>query len=63
MATRNRWLIHGHLPGGGLSYGVKEEAQAIEKRLCESFARSRSLKPKASRKGTSERYLVGHGFR
>ncbi|MBW2267063.1 MAG: RlmE family RNA methyltransferase [Deltaproteobacteria bacterium] len=52
-------------PGGDLLVKLLEcpEAQAIEKRLCESFDRSRSLKPKASRKGTSERYLVGHGFR
>ncbi len=51
-------------PGGDLLVKLLEcpEAQAIEKRLSESFARSRSLKPKASRKGTSERYLVGHGF-
>ena len=52
-------------PGGDLLLKLLEcpEAQEVEKRLRESFDRSRSLKPKASRKGSSERFLVGHGLR
>jgi 23S rRNA (uridine2552-2'-O)-methyltransferase len=39
------------------------EAQAIEKRLRACFREARSLKPAASRAGTSERYLLARGFR
>ncbi len=52
-------------PGGDLLVKLLEgpEAQTIEKRLRAGFTRSRSLKPKASRKGTTERYVVAHGLR
>ncbi len=52
-------------PGGDLLVKLLEgpEAQAIEKRLRAGFTRSRSLKPRASRKGTTERYVVAHGLR
>ena len=51
-------------PGGDLLVKLLEcpEAQAFEKRLRARFARCRVLKPKASRKGTTERYLYGHDF-
>lgn len=39
------------------------EAQAVERRLRGLFARARTCKPRASRKGTSERYLLAFGFR
>ena len=39
------------------------EAQAIEKRLKARFETAHSLRPAASRKGTSERYLLGLGLR
>ncbi len=52
-------------PGGDLLVKLLEgpEARTIEKRLRAGFTRSRSLKPKASRKGTTERYVVAHGLR
>ena len=52
-------------PGGDLVLKLLEgpEAQQIEKRLRARFAKARSLKPKASRKGTTERYLLAQGLR
>ena len=52
-------------PGGDLLVKLLEgpEAHTIEKRLRAGFTRSRSLKPKASRKGSTERYVVAHGLR
>jgi len=52
-------------PGGDLLLKLLEapEAEAIARRLRARFERSRSLKPEASRPGTSERYLVAHGYR
>jgi len=52
-------------PGGSLLLKLMEgpEAQAVEKRLRDRFARARSLRPEASRKGTTERYWLGTGFR
>ena len=50
-------------PGGALVLKLMEgpEAQAIEKRLRAAFSKFRSLRPEASRKGTTERYCVGTG--
>jgi 23S rRNA (uridine2552-2'-O)-methyltransferase len=39
------------------------EAQAVDKRLRALFARAKSVRPAASRPGTSERYLLAFGFR
>lgn len=52
-------------PGGALLLKLMEgpEAQAVERRLRGRFARMRSLRPEASRKGTRERYWMGTGFR
>ncbi len=52
-------------PGGRLLLKLLEgpEAQTIAKRLRGRFERAATRKPAASRKGTSERYLVAHGFR
>ena len=52
-------------PGGDLLVKLLEspEAQQIAKRLEKRFDRARSLKPKASRKGTTEWYLLGRGLR
>jgi 23S rRNA (uridine2552-2'-O)-methyltransferase len=52
-------------PGGALVLKLMEgpEAQAIEKRLRAGFAKVRSLRPEASRKGTTERYWLGTGYR
>jgi 23S rRNA (uridine2552-2'-O)-methyltransferase len=52
-------------PGGDLLLKVLEgpEAQAVERRLRGRFEKARTLKPAASRRGTSERYLVARGFR
>jgi 23S rRNA (uridine2552-2'-O)-methyltransferase len=52
-------------PGGDLLLKLLEspEAVAVERRLRGRFERARTLKPSASRKGSSERYLVARGFR
>jgi len=52
-------------PGGSLVLKLMEgpEAQSTEQRLRARFAGARSLRPEASRKGTSERYWLGTGFR
>jgi len=52
-------------PGGGLVLKILEgpEAQVIDKRLRARFAKSRPAKPTASRKGTTERYLIAQGYR
>ena len=51
--------------GGSLVLKLMEgpEAQAAEQRLRARFAAHRSLRPDASRKGTTERYWIGTGFR
>jgi 23S rRNA (uridine2552-2'-O)-methyltransferase len=51
-------------PGGSLVLKLMEgpEAQAAEQRLRARFASARSLRPEASRKGTTERYWIGVGF-
>ena len=48
-------------PGGALVLKLMEgpEAQAAEQRLRARFASARSLRPDASRKGTTERYWIG----
>jgi 23S rRNA (uridine2552-2'-O)-methyltransferase len=50
--------------GGALVLKLMEgpEAQAAEQRLRGRFAGARSLRPDASRKGTTERYWIGNGF-
>jgi 23S rRNA (uridine2552-2'-O)-methyltransferase len=52
-------------PGGDLLLKLLEspEAQAIAKRIGARFERSRTLRPKATRKGSSEKYLFGRGYR
>ena len=52
-------------PGGNLLVKILEgpEAQAIDKRLRSRFERARAVKPKATRKGSTERYLLATGFR
>ncbi|MGI9592471.1 MAG: RlmE family RNA methyltransferase [Myxococcota bacterium] len=52
-------------PGGDLLLKILEgpEAQQIEKRLRRRFERAKTVKPQASRKGTTERYLLARGFR
>ena len=51
-------------PGGSLVLKLMEgpEAQAAEKRLRTRFGKSRSLRPEASRKGTTERYWLGFRY-
>jgi len=51
-------------PGGALVLKLMEgpEAQAAEQRLRARFASARSVRPDASRKGTTERYWIGTGF-
>ncbi len=52
-------------PGGSLLLKILEgpEAQTIDKRLRARFETARTLRPKATRKGSSERYLLAKGFR
>jgi len=52
-------------PSGGLLLKILEgpEAQVIDKRLRARFAKARAARPRASRKGTTERYLVAEGYR
>jgi 23S rRNA (uridine2552-2'-O)-methyltransferase len=52
-------------PGGTLLLKILEgpEAQAIDRRIRKRFQQARTVKPKASRKGTSERYLLARGLR
>jgi 23S rRNA (uridine2552-2'-O)-methyltransferase len=52
-------------PGGDLVIKLMEgpEAQEIEKRLRATFGKARSLRPEASRKGTTERYWLGYDYR
>lgn len=51
-------------PGGGLLLKILEgpEAQQIEKRIRRRFARAKSVKTGATRKGSSERYLLARDF-
>ena len=62
--------VEGSLPrllrsGGDLLLKLLEgpEAQAIDRRLRARFARAKTLRPRASRKGSSERYLLARGYR
>jgi 23S rRNA (uridine2552-2'-O)-methyltransferase len=50
---------------GGLVLKILEspEAQAVEKRIRARFESAKTLRPKATRKGSAERYLVARGFR
>jgi 23S rRNA (uridine2552-2'-O)-methyltransferase len=52
-------------PGGALLVKILEgpEAQTIDKRLRARFESARTLKPRATRKGSSERYLLAKAFR
>jgi len=52
-------------PGGALLVKILEgpEAQAIDRRLRSRFERAKTVKTRATRKGSSERYLLGRGFR
>jgi len=52
-------------PGGALLLKILEgpEAQAVERRIRSRFERAKALRPEASRKGTSERYLLARGYR
>jgi len=50
-------------PGGDLLLKLLEgpEAQAVERRIRTRFARAKTVKTVASRKGTAERYLLARG--
>ena len=52
-------------PGGSLLLKLLEgpEAQEVARRISRRFRRVSSTRPAASRKGTSERYLLARGFR
>lgn len=52
-------------PGGRALVKILDgpEAQAIAQRLRGAFDRAGTAKPAASRRGTTERYLVGEGYR
>lgn len=52
-------------PEGDLALKILEgpEAQQIDKRIRRSFTRAKTAKSKATRKGSTERYLVARGYR
>jgi 23S rRNA (uridine2552-2'-O)-methyltransferase len=59
-------LLPGLLAAGGsllLKILESPEARAVERRLRGRFAQARAVRPEASRKGTSERYLLARGYR
>jgi 23S rRNA (uridine2552-2'-O)-methyltransferase len=39
------------------------DAMAVDRRLRQRFDKAKTVKPKASRKGSSERYLLGRGYK
>lgn len=51
-------------PGGSLLLKVLEgpDAQLVDRRIRDRFERARGLRPKASRKGSTERYLLARGY-
>jgi 23S rRNA (uridine2552-2'-O)-methyltransferase len=55
-------LLH---PGGDLLVKVLEspEARGIERRLAQRFERAKEVRPAATRRGSSERYLLARGLR
>jgi 23S rRNA (uridine2552-2'-O)-methyltransferase len=52
-------------PGGALLLKILEgpEAQAVDRRLRAGFERAKTVRVSASRKGTSERYLLARGWK
>ena len=52
-------------PGGSLLLKILEgpDAQRVDRRIRERFERARGMRPRASRKGSTERYLVARGYR
>ena len=52
-------------PDGSLLLKILDgpDAQRVERRIRERFERARGVKPGASRKGTTERYLLARGYR
>ena len=52
-------------PGGSLLLKILDgpEAQQVERRVRSRFEHARVFKPRASRKGTTERYLLARGYR
>ena len=52
-------------PGGALLLKILEgpEAQAVDRRRRAGFERAKTVRVSASRKGTSERYLLARGYR
>jgi len=52
-------------PGGSLLLKILEgpDAQRVERRIRDRFERARGVKPSASRKGTTERYLLARDSR
>ena len=52
-------------PGGNLLLKILEgpESQAIDRRLRGCFEGAKTVKARASRKGTTERYLLARGYR
>jgi 23S rRNA (uridine2552-2'-O)-methyltransferase len=52
-------------PGGTLLLKILEgpEAQAVERRIRAGFERAKTVRVSASRRGTTERYLLARGYR
>jgi len=52
-------------PGGALLVKILEgpDAVLVDRRLRREFASAKTVKPSASRRGSSERYLLGRGYK
>ncbi len=59
------WIPELLRPGGDLLLKILEgpEALAIDRRIRSGFARAKTLRPRASPRGTAERYLLARDFR
>jgi 23S rRNA (uridine2552-2'-O)-methyltransferase len=60
-----RSIPHLLRPGGDLLLKILEgpEAQEIDRRIRRRFEKAKTVKPKATRKGSTERYLLARSFR
>jgi len=65
LETIESLLPHLLETGGSLLIKILEgpEAQQIDRRMRASFDRAKTLKLRSTRKGSSERYLIAHGYR
>ena len=65
LETVEAWVPQLLRPGGALLLKILEcpEAQAVDRRIRTRFERAKTVSASASRKGTTERYLLARGYR